>query len=405
MIKQSFRRKIVIGLVWHSMNSDNLGVGALTLSNIAILRCAANKLDLEPHFIVLGWRDPRPWYAEYSDVENIPLRTRDIARPGGKLGSALKRCDVVFDIGGGDSFTDIYGPFRFMVVWGTKVRAMLARRPYILSPQTVGPFDRFWTRSLARFSMNASRLVVTRDAPSTKFVRDMKVTASVFEATDVAMRLPYDPPTSTKQGDIVRVGFNVSGLMFSGGYTQSNQFGLKTNYPALVRRIISWFQEQEGVELHLVGHVQSENQPIEDDHRVGQALAREFPGVVVSPLFKSPTEAKSYIAGMDFFMGARMHAAIAAFSSGVAVVPMAYSRKFAGVFGTLGYGYVVDCRSENENEIMARIQHAFHNRKELAKEVAEGMTRVDERLDRYQDLAMAEMARAIGLPSLATAAD
>lgn len=391
-------RRITIGLIWHSMNSDNLGVGALTLSNIAILRAAAARLGLKPHFLILGWRDPRPWYAEFEDVENIPLRTRDLARPGGKLGQALARCDIAFDIGGGDSFTDIYGPRRFMVVWGTKLRAVMARRPFLLSPQTVGPFEKRWSRILARASMNMAEAVVTRDAPSTRFIKDLGVKTHILEATDVAMRLPYDAPQPS-QDQTVRVGLNVSGLMFSGGYTQSNQFGLKSSYPDLIREIIRWFQAQPGVELHLVGHVQSNNQPIEDDHRVGVALAEEFPGTKVSPFFGSPSEAKSYIAGLDFFMGARMHAAIAAFSSGVPVVPMAYSRKFIGVFGTLGYTHVADCKADTAEEILGRIKDGFANRAQIAEEVAAGMRQVNARLDAYEDLAAEAMARACNLPA------
>lgn len=65
--------------------------------------------------------------------------------------------------------------------------------------------------------------------------------------------------------------------------------------------------------------------------------AAEFPGSVLAPAFASPSEAKSYIAGMDFFMGARMHACITALLSGVPVVPMAYSLKFEGLFGSLDW--------------------------------------------------------------------
>ena len=83
----------------------------------------------------------------------------------------------------------------------------------------------------------------------------------------------------------------------------------------------------DGCEVHLVSHVQSEIQEVEDDRRVASRLANDFPGVIASPLFNSPSEAKSYIAGMDYFVGARMHACMAAFSSGVPVTPMAYSRQ------------------------------------------------------------------------------
>ena len=385
-------RPVTIALMWHSMNSDNLGVGALTLSNLALLRRAAAEAGREARFIALGWRDPRPWYEEFDDLENVPLRTRHLPRPGGPLGEAIGRADIVFDIGGGDSFTDIYGPKRFGTIWITKWRSVMAGKPLILSPQTIGPFESAWARVMARRIMNRARLVVSRDAPSTAFLRELGIRTEILEATDVAMGLPYEAP-APREGGPVKVGLNVSGLMFSGGYTQDNQFGLKDDYPTLIRRIVAFFAGQEDVELHLVGHVQSENQPLEDDHRVGQMLAEEFPGVICSPWFRSPSEAKSYIAGMDFFMGARMHATIAAFSSGVPVIPMAYSRKFRGVFNTLGYGHVADCKAETADEIMAKIEAGFEGRAALQAEVAEAMKGVNARLDAYVARAAAEIGK------------
>lgn len=376
--------RITIGLFWHSMNSDNLGVGALTLANIDILRKAAADQGMQAQFLVLGWQDPRPWYFEADDIENQPFRLRDLVSPGGKVGAAIGRCDVIFDIGGGDSFADIYGLKRFFTVWHSKARSLAAGKPLILSPQTVGPFDKWWSRPLARAVMNRAKLVVTRDLPSTRFLQDLGVSAPMLEATDVAMGLPYEPAQPRTDGPI-KVGLNVSGLLFNGGYTQSNQFGLKGDYPTLIRDIIRWFQAQPNVEVHLVGHVQSRHIPVEDDHRVGEALAQEFPGTVVAPFFGSPIEAKTYIAGLDFFIGARMHATIAAFSSGVPVIPMAYSRKFIGVFGTLGYDHVADCKADSNQDILTRIQEGFANRAALTGEVAQAMENVTARLAAYRD--------------------
>ena len=388
-------KSVTIALVWHQMNSDNLGVGALTLANIALLRQAAAEAGLVPHFLVLGWRDPRPDYETAPDIEPVPLRTRHLPSPGGPLGDAYARADLVFDIGGGDSFTDIYGAKRFLTVWGTKARAQMRGLPVILAPQTVGPFDTAWARPLARRVMNKSRAVVTRDAPSTAFLAEMGVRAHVLEVTDVAMGLPYDPPAA-RQGDKIRVGLNVSGLLMNGGYTGGNQFGLSVDYPQLIRDLIAELVARADVEVHLIGHVQSEEQPWEDDQRAGEALAKEFAGVHVAPVFASPVEAKSYIAGMDFVAAARMHAAIAAFSSGVPVVPMAYSRKFIGVFGTLGYDHVADMKADSAEAILTRIRDGVEGRAALAKDVARGMTLVEDRLAAYRALAMREMQAAVG---------
>lgn len=379
-------RPVTIALVWHQMNSDNLGVGALTLANLEILRAAAAEAGREARFLILGWKDPRPWYETPSDVENVPLRTRYLVAPTGPLAEALAQADVVFDIGGGDSFTDIYGPRRFLQVWSTKARGLLKRKPLILCPQTIGPFESRWARVLARAVMNRAEAVVSRDAPSTTFLSDLGIKSEIVEATDVAMRLPYTAP-APRNGGPIRVGLNVSGLLMSGGYTGANQFGLSVDYPALIREIITWFQAEDGVEVHLVGHVQSEIQPVEDDQRAGAKLAEEFSGTVLAPVFASPVDAKSYIAGLDFFMGARMHATIAAFSSGVPVVPMAYSRKFRGVFETLGYAHVADMKTDSAAAILSRIQEGFRTRQNLAEDIKVGMAQVDARLDAYHALA------------------
>jgi polysaccharide pyruvyl transferase WcaK-like protein len=126
-------------------------------------------------------------------------------------------------------------------------------------------------------------------------------------------------------------------------------------------------------------------------------LKKEFPHVILAPRFTSPSEAKTYIAGMDFFMGARMHACIAAFSSGVPVIPMAYSRKFEGLFGSLGYPHVVDCTTEQNAQILEKIAVAFGQRSALEQEARDAMVRGTAKLALYRAalkaLIMAEAAR------------
>jgi colanic acid/amylovoran biosynthesis protein len=88
---------------------------------------------------------------------------------------------------------------------------------------------------------------------------------------------------------------------------------------------------------------------------------------------------------MDFFTGARMHACIAALSSGVPVLPMAYSRKFAGLFGTLGYHHMADCKTETGPEILARLGAAFANRAGLGADAERAAATALARLGVYED--------------------
>ena len=61
-------------------------------------------------------------------------------------------------------------------------------------------------------------------------------------------------------------------------------------------------------------------------------------------------------ANMDFFIGSRMHATIGAVSSGVSTIPISYSRKFEGLFETLGYNVSVDGRKLNTDEAVNKIK-------------------------------------------------
>lgn len=70
-----------------------------------------------------------------------------------------------------------------------------------------------------------------------------------------------------------------------------------------------------------------------------------------------------------------MHATIGAFSSGVPVVPMAYSRKFNGLFiDTLQYDAMVDMKTMNNNLILSEITKNFANRSNLKEMINERMT-------------------------------
>lgn len=360
-------KPITIGLLWHSANSSNLGVGALTVSNIAIISDIAEKLNIEVNFKILGWKDPEPFYVEGDNIEVVQLRARDVLKPSG-LFSSLRTCDFVLDISAGDSFADIYGARRFILNILAKANVLISRRPLILSPQTIGPFQRWWAILLAGWFMRRAKIVITRDKMSTEYLQNFKLGNQVIEATDVAFRLPYKTPPKHDDG-VVKIGLNVSGLLFNGGYSKDNMFSLKLNYPDLVRSIVAYVDAQPNCELHLIGHVNSERQSVEDDYRVSSLLHKEFPNSILAPRFANPSEAKSYISSMDFFAGARMHACIAAFSSGVPVLPMAYSRKFSGLFGTLGYHHLADCRTQTTEEILSIFIASLEQRKDIKIEV------------------------------------
>ncbi|RKF12444.1 polysaccharide pyruvyl transferase family protein [Roseovarius spongiae] len=367
----------------HSASNDNMGVGALSVSEVAILRRIAKARGIPIRIKVIDSISERPPYVTGEDVS---IRTTRPLRKPLDFFRAIRDSDMVIDIGGGDSFADIYGRRRLTQMFLMKYLTHLARRPLVLAPQTFGPFRRRLSTFLARQTIRLSAIATTRDSLSTACLRDMGIKGEIIEASDVALRLPYEPPPARPEGGPVRIGVNVSGLLMSGGYTRNNMFGLKMDYPQLMRDILQRFEDHpEPCEIHLVPHVISwTHDSLEDDYAASVRLSEEFPSVTVAPAFTSPSEAKSYIAGMDFFVGARMHACVAAFSSGTPVVPMAYSRKFAGLFGALGYDETVDCTTQSAEDILARIFDAFERRSELAQAQKAALGTGLEKLARYE---------------------
>ena len=361
------KRPVRITLIMHSTRSDNLGVGALTVSEVEILRKISQDTGREIHITVIDWKDARTPYISGPDITVVDMDGRFMINPFGFFALAL-RSDMVIDIGAGDSFADIYGAGRLKRMFVLKYLTHLAGTPLVVAPQTIGPFTKGWSKFFARLSLRLSALVATRDAMSTRALGDLGYQGKSVEASDVALRLPYTIPGPRPAGP-PRIGINVSGLLMGGGYTGKNEFGISLDYPGLTRDLIRHFQGI-GAEVHLVPHVIVRSGPMvgEDDARASATLVAEFPGTVLAPSFTSPSEAKTYIAALDFFMGARMHACIAAFSSGVPVVPMAYSRKFEGLFGSLGYTRTVDCTKEDGATILAKIIASYDSRSSLAAE-------------------------------------
>ncbi len=371
-----------ICLIMHSTRSDNLGVGALTVSEVAILRDCAVRIGCELKITVVDWKDARTPYVTGADIHVVDMDGRFLVSPSGFF-KTVRQADLVIDIGAGDSFADIYGAGRLKRMFAMKFLTHIAGTPLVVTPQTIGPFTKGWSKVLAKLSLRLSKLVATRDAKSTAALRDLGYRGTAIEASDVALRLPFEP--GDKAAGKTRVGINVSGLLMAGGYTGKNELGIALDYPGLIRRLIAAFQDK-GAEVHLVPHVivREGRMVMEDDARASAALVEEFPGTILAPAFDSPSEAKTYISGLDFFMGARMHACIGAFSSGVPVMPMAYSRKFEGLFGSIGFDRTVDCTSETGDVIFAKIMAGFEARDTIAEEVATALSNGREKLGLYE---------------------
>lgn len=380
-----------VGLWGLDFGSDNLGCGALSYSFLQILDRYTVSSDKNVHVFVFT---QEPCHIDLSfvhavkRVEIIEYHLKDISTMR-RLWHAVRMCSVIFDFTAGDSFADIYGMSRVVKSELMKSLVIISGTKLVLGPQTYGPFSKKLPRNWAKWILRHSHKVYARDQLSAEYVKHISGVDAEC-AVDVAFALPYEE--ANEASDVLRVGINVSGLLWNGGYTQNNQFELKTDYKQYCLELVRWLKEKNA-EVHLVGHVLAESMPVEDDEKAARELnALCGEQCVIAPHFATPMEAKSYIAGMDVFIGARMHSTIAALSAERAVIPFAYSRKFRGVFETLKYPYLIEAAEMTTDQALKHTCDWIVNRKELKKKAEDANKRAENKLESFESSLRQQMS-------------
>lgn len=149
-MKPQGKPTLTVGLLWHSFSSDNLGVGALSESQVAICDAAAATAGVDVRYVVFGTTGARNYAPKGAPIRfGGWISTKELLTGQSRFLAELAQCDLVLDIGEGDSFTDIYGLRRFRYHIASKLVALHSGKPLILSPQTIGPFKHWYTRGLA----------------------------------------------------------------------------------------------------------------------------------------------------------------------------------------------------------------------------------------------------------------
>lgn len=341
-----------IGLFGFTFDHENMGCQALTCAFLNELQNIIKDEEIE---IVDFHRDSSlgliPELFPNMKFKICHVRIKDISVTYLK---EVKSCDIVFDETYGDGFSDIY--FGNDVYLSVLVKLLCAstKTPYIFTPQTYGPFKRKPLEWLAGKAIKKADYVFARDKVSSDYAEKISG-RKVITVTDLAFALPYhvDKP---KNGN--RVGINISGLLWNGGFNNNtNQFHLIADYKEYCRRLIMHLLEN-GYEVHLIPHVtksSDEGKVLQDgDYPACLDLHKLFPDTILAPCFEDPYSAKNYIAQMDFFIGARMHSTIGAFSANVITIPFAYSRKFRGLYENLDYSFYVDGTVQGTDECLER---------------------------------------------------
>lgn len=237
--------------------------------------------------------------------------------------------------------------------------AVWSKKTIILGLQTYGPYNAFDNKIIAKYLLRHSYKIYSRDRESIDYLKNQNFKVDISDNTDVAYLLPYKK-VYIPNSDIekIKVGINISGLLYLENDKADKLYGLKTNYIVYSERIIDWLLGQGKYEVYLIPHAGNEKDIQGSDMWACSKIKEKYPDCRIYEGFENPIDAKSVIAQMDIFLGARMHATIGAFSAKIFTIPFAYSRKFSGYYTQLGYPVLVDgCKEKTEAAIAKTITY------------------------------------------------
>lgn len=363
-------KSVVIGLMGAITDNGNMGCVALTYSLISALQKACENQGVKSSYIIFE-NTYRPDKIKKM-CEQLKINEQDVqwaaigyihkftsivkyASRNYKMLQEIKKCDFIVDLTQGDSFTDIYGMERFMIYTRIKELVEKVKVPLVLGPQTYGPFNEEKNKLYAKTIIENAYMVISRDQESADYIASFS-DKKVEVTTDLAFLLPYEK-IKKENKDKLKVGINISSLLVKDKIeTTETRFKLTTDYDKYISLLLDKLNRDKRYEVYLIPHVGED---------AGKRFSADYPEFIVCSRFETPIEAKNFIAGMDIFIGARMHATVAAFSSGVATIPTAYSRKFSGLYNNLGYDCIVDMQKLTTEQALELTMDYINNYEEL----------------------------------------
>jgi len=362
------KKKHKIIIAGAAPDTGNLGVSALLTSMIASVSNYENELIILDHgnglreiefgfnkvakkVTLCGARHGKRIY-QSENLSNIRVSSRICAGRFNLIAKEILSADVMLDISGGDSFTDLYGKWRYRAITLPKIIAIENKIPLILMPQTYGPYLTSAAKESAAVIVKKAAMAFARDGESYQVLKDLlgnKFNPEIhIQGVDVAFLLTSIKPTFTVPNTFIKwvedpivqtVGINISGLIYNQLPKSYSQYGFKANYQEVIYQLIKKFVEETSVNIVLVPHVLVDKINYESDFSACEKVIKLFSEndkkriEIISDNY-SPSEMKWIISQVDWFCGTRMHSTIAGLSSCVPTAAISYSIKTKRVFKT-----------------------------------------------------------------------
>jgi colanic acid/amylovoran biosynthesis protein len=291
----------------------------------------------------------------------------------------FRSADLVVDLSG-DMLTDDYGPHVAYSHYLPLFTARLTGTPYVVLAQSIGPFR--WTTTFARSVLRNAAFVSVRDPISVRNVADLGISPPTLTA-DLAFLLPTADAKDvavTWRGEGLPdgsiLGVSVSSLV-AGHYRRRNRLAAQKPFHIALADALDTITTRRKLGIVFFPHVTGPTQAKDD-----RVAALQIASTMQQPAYlvtgdHDPDIIKGMIAQCDAFMGARMHANIAALSSAVPTVAIGYSHKSKGIMQQFGLGeHVIDIAQLSTQLVVKSLEGLLDNAEGISKALADQLPRV-----------------------------
>ncbi len=304
----------------------------------------------------------------------------------------LQKADLVVDISG-DTLSDHYGKKNSFEELLHFLPSICYKRKIVILPQSIGPYIYQRNRIFAKYIFNRCKLVIPREPITNIILKGLGIkTISNVIINDVGFWLKPANKDRLKEiigSEKINTHLPIVGISVSQSFVRfrsDSNCNVEKNYFNSMLDAIDFCVNKLNANILLIPHVTGPDTERHDDRIACRNLYKLSEHKAHISLLKGhykADELKGLISQCRIFIGARMHANIAALSSCVPTLAISYSHKTEGIMKLLGLerwvysGFaapidnilseLVKRREEIQRSLEAKRTEFEHNRHELIR--------------------------------------
>lgn len=287
----------------------------------------------------------------------------------GEIIKEYSDADIIIDISG-ISFRDDFTILGHVIHCARILLGVYLKKPVVKYTQSLGPFNRWLNRRLAKICLKRTSLIVARGKITKRYLEELKIYKEIYLCADPAFIL--DPAPEERISEIlinetingkILVGISVNAVI---DLKLSKDIKLQNKYTTAICKIADYLIDKTDAYIVFIPH------SVEDIY-----LSKKIYGIIrnknkVKLITNdySVEELKGLIGRCDIFIGSRFHSLVAAISMGIPSIAIGWAHKYHELMEMAGEEeFVCDFDSMTFEELKLKIDELYKNREKIKSEL------------------------------------